>query len=209
MLSDERLERPYSVDNLREILEFLRRSSLTDLRVEDAINANEGGPATLIGSLQLLAVEYILYRELETRPKYKNYREILRHIAAADFEALPEAIRARIIPPALVSCLRNFREVRHNASAIIGSPPKRGAVKKYARYYLVQELADLYERVTGRQASKVGKAPSGRHKLTGRFYGFVLAALEPIDAAACAGVHYVINDVIQARRARLDLNLPL
>ena len=77
MRSDERLERPYSVDDLREILESLRKASSTDFQVEDAFNANDGDPTSLMGSLQFLAVEYILYLELETRPRCKNYRETL------------------------------------------------------------------------------------------------------------------------------------
>src|SRR6185369_3761796 len=105
--------------DLREILESLRKASLTDFQVQDAINANDGDPATLIGKLQLLAVGYILYCELETRPRYKNYRDILKHIAAADFKALPDLVRDRIAPKTLHAFLVNdFEQVRQNALAI-------------------------------------------------------------------------------------------
>jgi hypothetical protein len=196
---------------------------LTDLRVEDAINEEEGKWASLIRQLQFLAEEYTLYRELESRPKLKNYRQVLKHIAAADFEALPDSIRDRVIPPTLRTFLKNdFEQIRQNASAILDSKqtPKRGALRKGARYYFVNELADIYEQFTGRKAAKVGKesgeksvgkesGEKSHRKPLGLFYDFVLAALKPIDPLACAGIRNVIDEVIDARRKRRDLNLPL
>ena len=133
-------------------------------------------------------------------------------MVAADLEALPNSIRDRVIPPSHFTSLKSaFNQVRQNASAILNSSPKRGALKKPARYDFVNELADIYEQFTGRKACKVGKesgAKSGR-KLLGRFYNFVLAALKPIDPDACAGIRDVIDAVIEARGKGQDLGLPL
>jgi hypothetical protein len=190
----------------------LRKASKTGFKVEDAINANDGDPATLIGRFQFLAQEYALYGEIERRPKYKNYRQVLKHIVAADFEDLPETIRDRVIPPTLRNSLKgDFAQVRHNALTILNSKPKRGALRKGARFYFVDELAGIYEQFTGRPAAKVGKDSGAKspRKALGFFYDFVLAALNPIDPHACTGIRDVIDEVIDARRKGRDLNLPL
>src|SRR5262249_12795157 len=133
---DERVLSPYSDDDLRKILESLRKASSN--RVEDAIESE----SVLNRALQSLAFEYKLYRELETRPQFKNYREILKHIAAADFDALPDAIRNRVIPKEMSGSLSAFEQARRNALAILDSSPKRGALRKPARYDFVNELAN-------------------------------------------------------------------
>jgi len=208
--NDGGLPNYYSPDDLREILGTLRKASSSHRRVNDAINTDE-----IIRQLQFLAEEYTLYRELELRPKYKNYRTSLKHIAGADFEALPDSIRERVIPATIPATLRtflknDFEQVRQNALAILDSKPKRGSLRRGARYYFVDELADIYEKFTGRKAAKVGKesgeksvdkesGEKSHRKLLGLFYDFVLAALEPIEDA-CTGIPDVIDKVIDARR---------
>lgn len=198
---DEPLVTPYSPDDLREILETLGKASLKDRRVEGAAEEE------LCRTLQSLAIEYRLYRELEERPRFKNYREI-----PADFDALPHAIRDRVIPKAMSRPLKSvFEQARQKASAILESRPKRGALRKAARYDFVNELADVDEQITGRKAAKVGKESGAKanRKPIGLFYNFVLTALKPIDPDGCAGIRDVIDAVIDARGKKQELDLPL
>src|SRR5690349_15832907 len=81
---DEPPTEPYSLDALGKILDTLRKASkapLTEFRVESVLNAKDADWANLIQNFQYLAAQYPLYRELETRSKFKNYRQILKHIA--------------------------------------------------------------------------------------------------------------------------------
>ena len=101
-----------------------------------------------------------------------------------------------------------MRHLRQNAASLLKSLPERGALPQKARFILVDQLADLYEKAIGRRANKVGKDSNykgGPRKRSGCFRSFVLAALEPlkrIDPSVCAGIDDVIDAVIDKRRGK-------
>jgi hypothetical protein len=191
---------PYSNEDLAKIIQVLEQANT---------GGDIGDRAVIAEQLQCFAFEYLQSRDSEAQGRARDPRKDLQFLAAVDWDSMPSSIRQALIPPLLATrrefkpMLRALNQIRRHAATVLKSLPKRGPLGKQARFFFVDNLAGLYEEVTQRRAAKVGKEteakPSPRNPL-GYFYRFVVAAFEPVDRAATAGISRVIDKVIDMRR---------
>jgi hypothetical protein len=184
---------PYSNEDLAKIIQVLEQANT---------GGDIGDRAVIAEQLQCFAFEYLQSRDSEAQGRARDPRKDLQFLAAVDWDSMPSSIRQALIPPLLATrrefkpMLRALNQIRRHAATVLKSLPKRGPLGKQARFFFVDNLAGLYEEVTQRRAAK---KPSPRNPL-GYFYRFVVAAFEPVDRAATAGISRVIDKVIDMRR---------